>query len=286
MRIGIVRYAVSFLLFLAVTLVEARVEAGGNTPASEAQTVDVIDRVTGEGYRIFLHIPSGPAPEEGFPVVYLLDGSWYFEMSTQISKLLVRSGDMPSAVIVGIGYDDPNEARILRWQDFTRPNDHPLPERLRSQGLKTGGYDRFARFVSQDLPAEVSRQVKVRSDCDLLIGHSLSGLFALQLMLDKPDTFRAFAIGDPSVWYDNENAIDRVLRSVESRSGLPRHLYVARSGINNPAFQSQIDLAAAALATVDTEDGEMIREVYEHDSHNSMIPGFISTAMRTGLNCE
>src|SRR5215471_5812812 len=75
---------------------------------------------TSRQYRITISLPLGYAksPADGWPfhdtpaqwpVVYVLDGNWYFGMVTDIIRPMAWYGDTTDAIVVGIGYpEDPD----------------------------------------------------------------------------------------------------------------------------------------------------------------------------------
>ncbi len=77
---------------------------------------------TGGAYRIFIQTPEGPAPEAGYPVLYILDGEDNFAVAaatTDRYAKYARDHGFEAGLIVGIGYAE--ESR--RSLDYTPETD-------------------------------------------------------------------------------------------------------------------------------------------------------------------
>src|SRR6476620_3807144 len=107
---------IRILLVFALTGLVPSASAQPSSPTSFGQTKVIDLRPAGSdlSYRIWVAAPNGPAPAGGFPVLYLLDGSWYCDLVRESASIMMRSGDIPRAVIVGGGYQDAGEASRLR----------------------------------------------------------------------------------------------------------------------------------------------------------------------------
>src|SRR5262245_4610774 len=86
---------------------------------------------TGRDYRITISLPLGYAslpgdswpfnnPPAKWPVVYVLDGNWYFGMVTDIIRPMAWCGSTTDAIVVGIGYAEDNDPTEAFRESFTR----------------------------------------------------------------------------------------------------------------------------------------------------------------------
>ncbi|MFC1650764.1 hypothetical protein ACFL2X_04275, partial [Candidatus Latescibacterota bacterium] len=62
---------------------------------------DITSQINGRAYRIFVSTPENYQPTLAYPVLYVLDGNWYFP-----SVYLCRTSSIlrDSGIVVGIGY--------------------------------------------------------------------------------------------------------------------------------------------------------------------------------------
>ena len=172
--------------------------------------------------RLFLAVPRAPAPERGWPILYLLDGNAAFDFLT--TALLEGA---PGLIVAGIGYDtDKQFARSHRIFDYSppvapgaapRPDPHH-PER------RAGGAEAYLARLTGGIRAEVEHGLLVDPARRTLWGHSFGGLFTLFTALTRPDSFARFAAISPSVWWD-ETLVARLVSQRGIAAGPPRALH-------------------------------------------------------------
>lgn len=174
-------------------------------PGAEQWTV-ISNR--GASYRIMVYKPEVPAPETGFPVIYMLDANSAFGSMAETVRLQTRGPHMlEPAVVVGIGYDtdQPFETN-RRFYDYTVYADKTeLPNRKDgSEWPTTGGADVFLTFIEEELKPLIEQEISIDRNRQTLFGHSLGGLFTLYTMFTKRQVFQVYAAGSPSIWWKNQ----------------------------------------------------------------------------------
>lgn len=160
-------------------------------------------------YRIMVAEPRQPAPPQGFPVIYVLDGNAYFQSFQEAIRIqAVRpeiTGVVP-AIIVGIGYPDERDfVRERRFYDFTPFSHKPvLPKGNRREWPETGGAELFMKFLEDTVKPFIEKNYTIDSGQQTLFGHSLGGLFSLYVLFTKTDSFQNYIVGSPSIWWNNK----------------------------------------------------------------------------------
>lgn len=170
-------------------------------------------------YRLFIATPLSPPPPEGFPVFYALDGNAVFDLLD--ASVLAT---VPGLVIAGVGHDTPLRFDPpMRSLDYTPApdNDGPRPDPNRPDRMIGGAAAMLDRLcgplrtqIEFGLPVDVGRRT--------IFGHSLAGLFVLNALLTRPDSFAQFVAASPSIWWGDEMLLDtetttRGLRSAPHR---------------------------------------------------------------------
>lgn len=150
-------------------------------------------------YRIYLAIPQRPAPEAGYPVLYLLDGNAAFSDLDADALTAVAPDALP--VLVAIGYQTD-----LRFDIPARIYDYTLPggESEDARGRRQGGADAFLDLLQGTIRPEVERRVTVDPQRQTLWGHSFGGLLVLHTLFTRPDSFTAYVAASPSLWWAPE----------------------------------------------------------------------------------
>jgi hypothetical protein len=181
----------------------------------ETETWELAPEKGGEPYFIMVSRPTGPPPDEGFPVLYVLDGNAYFAAFAEARRVLAGEltnpfarPDIGNSIVVGVGYpatEWPFDVR--RLYDFTPPMmDNPTPYQARLAKFPSGGQDEFISFLVDRLRPELVRRYSIDPHRQALFGHSLGGLFALHVLYTRPGAFSALIAASPAqAW--NQQAI-------------------------------------------------------------------------------
>ena len=129
----------------------------------------------GNAFQIYVHLPDNydTNTDTHYPVVFLLDGDWYFNGVNRmpggvvgIVSSLAETGDMPPAILVGIGYAGANE----RGRDFVvSPRD-------------------FQAFVVGDLIPTIDERYRTVPTNRTLMGHSDGGYSSVHTLLRFMDS--------------------------------------------------------------------------------------------------
>jgi uncharacterized protein len=187
------------------------------------QRVKFTSAINGKTYVLRIQVPSfAPPPQQGYPVVYLLDGDQYFGAATDINLSMSQH-----VVVVGIGYDLINEpasvaqiigrktdepigaAEIGRAGSIVRNDDLTLPvapenRRPDWQELeKIGGMDAFLKVVENEIKPRVAAAAPVDAANATLFGHSAGGTAVLRALFTEPKAFRTFVSVSPAIWWNN-----------------------------------------------------------------------------------
>src|SRR5262249_23753457 len=146
----------------------------------------------------------GPAPDTGFPVIYVVDGNAWEPLAADIARL--NELELGPAIVVGIGY--PTEAlfdNARRTYDLTPPG--PTPATVAAAGLKSGRAATFLQFIERVVKPTVQSGSKIDSHRQVLFGHSLGGLFAVYVLLTRPDAFTSYVAASPSIWWSDRSVL-------------------------------------------------------------------------------
>lgn len=155
---------------------------------------------------IYLSLPEGRAPAQGWPLIVVLDGDNLFAtVAETVRRLANRPGKtfVGPAVVIGVGgaAGDAHEPGS-RYRDFTfGPPSEPLPGPAQSENAFGGGPALMALLREQVAPL-AREAVAVDAARRLLIGHSLGGRFVLEARQTEPALFSHWAAICPSLWWD------------------------------------------------------------------------------------
>lgn len=137
-----------------------------------------------------------------YPVIYLLDGSADEDFIHIVGLVQFNSfewiNQVPKSIVVGI-------ATVDRRRDFTFPT--TIQEDKKTYPT-TGHSDKFISFIEKELQPFIETKYKTNND-KTIIGQSLGGLFATEVLLKKPTLFNKYIIISPSLWWDNGSLLNQ-----------------------------------------------------------------------------
>lgn len=164
---------------------------------------------SGEVYRIFVSLPSeGEPPEDGYPVLYVLDGNAYFGSFAQ-ARWVQEFLPIGKSIIVGVGYPTDDAYDVRRLNDYTAPLLDPPPRQWRELAkYKSGARRQFLDFMTGRLRTEISRRYRTDPERHSLFGHSLGGLFALYALYERPQAFHSIVAASPSMEWNEQGILD------------------------------------------------------------------------------
>jgi len=141
-----------------------------------------------------VYLPDDYDSTAKYAVIYLLDGS-ADEDFIHIAGLVQFNtfswiNRIPKSIVIGI-------ANTNRKYNFTssskRESDHKLVP-------KNGGSADFIAFIEKELQPYVDKEYSTNSS-KTLIGQSLGGLLATEILFTKPQLFNKYIIISPSLWW-------------------------------------------------------------------------------------
>ena len=187
------------------------------SPFSIGETFTHHATTLNEDRRVNVYLPLSYHPDslQSYPVIYLLDGS-ADEDFIHIAGL-VQFGSfswinmLPETIVVGI-------ANIDRKRDFTYPT---RDMEHKKEYPTTGGSANFMRYLAEELQPAIKAKYKTNGE-STLIGQSLGGLLATEILFKQPSMFDNYIIISPSLWWDFES----LLESEPVAYNRPKNIYV------------------------------------------------------------
>lgn len=174
------------------------IEISEKTPFSIGESFSFQSGILNEQRTINVYLPANYQTDSArsYPVIYLLDGSADedFIHIAGIVQFATFSwiNMLPESIVIGI-------ANVDRKRDFTYPTSI---EKDREDFPTTGGSKKFIDFIENELQPLINSQYRTDT-FSTVIGQSLGGLLATEILLTKPHLFDNYVIISPSLWWDN-----------------------------------------------------------------------------------
>lgn len=241
-------------------------------------------KILNEKREICISLPksynSNSASNQKYPVIYLLDGENNF---SSVAGMLTdwtgtSQSNYPEMIVVGI-------INIDRNKDYT-----PTIAYINSEDSlidSSGGGEKFTSFIEKELIPYINENYSTDS-YNVLIGHSLGGLFVVNTLLNHTQLFNAYIAIDPSLWWDNKILVKQAKEklSLLNFEGISLYMGIANtidggydtSNIQNSTIPSNYHPQAIfeldKLLKTKTKQLKYQSHYYENEDHTSV--GFIS----------
>lgn len=173
-----------------------------NKPSSKPFVLGVTEElessILSEKRMLNIYLPEGYKANDtvNYNVIYLLDGSADEDFIHVAGLVQFNSFEwinrMPKTILVGI-------ANVDRKRDFTFSSS---VEEEKKKYPTTGQSEKFISFIEKELQPYIQKKYR----CTLsktIIGQSLGGLLATEILLKKPALFNKYIIISPSLWWSD-----------------------------------------------------------------------------------
>jgi predicted alpha/beta superfamily hydrolase len=166
-----------------------------------------------------IYVPEGYGLDTlGYDVVYLLDGSQDEDFIHVVGLYQFNNFEwinrVPKSIVVGI-------ANVDRRRDFTYPT---TIQKDKERFKTTGNSDKFIAFIEKELQPYIEKRYKVNNKT--IIGQSLGGLLATEILLKKPTLFNQYIIVSPSIWWDNGSLLNSDSAILKENFSQPTKVYI------------------------------------------------------------
>ncbi|MGC1633353.1 MAG: alpha/beta hydrolase-fold protein [Gelidibacter sp.] len=211
-----------FFITMGLTSAEAQTtpKESSKTPLTIGEVVTIESKILSESRILNIYLPEGykVADTLKYPVIYVLDGSMDedFLHITGLVQFFNLQMNMPKTIVVGI-------ANIDRKRDFTFPT---IDKKLKKDYPTTGGSRKFIDFMENEVQPYIKANYPTTAQ-KILIGQSLGGLVATEILFKKPTMFTDYIIVSPSLWWDNETLLKDAKMFLGAHTKLTANVYVA-----------------------------------------------------------
>lgn len=183
---------------------------------------EIYSSILNEKRTLNIYLPEGYKKTDTikYPVIYLLDGS-ADEDFIHIAGLVQFANFpwvnlLPPSIVVGI-------SNIDRKRDYTFPTRN---KKDKLQNPSSGGSKNFIEFIEKELEPYIDTAIATSSK-KTIIGQSLGGLLATEILFTKPQLFDTYIIISPSLWWDDESLLQQSSATLKAIQKTKKSIYIA-----------------------------------------------------------
>ena len=184
--------------------------------------ITIHSKILNENRKILIRLPEGyNRSKQKYPVLYLLDGEFFFLQATSAVQYLselgyIRNQPISQMIVVGI-------VNVDRNRDYT-----PTYAPKQKGGLEfptSGKAEIFLKFLNSELFPYIESNYRTEP-YRILVGWSLGGLFTVYTFLEHPDNFSAYIAISPSLWWDGDLYVNKTKTLIENNKIQKRKIAV------------------------------------------------------------
>jgi predicted alpha/beta superfamily hydrolase len=238
-------------------------------------------KTLGENRTLNIYLPDSYHSNDSikYPVIYLLDGSADEDFIHIVGLVQYNSfewiNQVPKSIVVGI-------ATVDRRRDFTFPTSI---EADRKRYPTSGHADRFITFLATELQPFIEKRYKT-TQSKTIIGQSLGGLLATEILFKKPTLFNKYIIVSPSLWWDNGSLLN--MSSEISKASFKQktdvYIGVGKEGLTPTAIPRVMEVDANLLAEkIKSTKANTVHVLFDYlpqENHATILHQAVSNAFR------
>ncbi|QJD79669.1 alpha/beta hydrolase [Spirosoma rhododendri] len=235
-------FSILFLALCAATVCGQTLapKKSASRPFVLGQIDEIVSKELNEKRKLNIYLPEGYNEKDTvtYPVIYLLDGSADEDFIHIVGLVQFNSFEwvdrVPKSIVVGI-------ATVDRRRDFTFPT---TIERDKKAYPTTGHSDRFISFIERELQPYIRATYKTNTS-KTIIGQSLGGLLATEILIKKPTLFTKYVIVSPSLWWNNGSLLQHPMSTF---SDTDIYIGVGKEGLTPTEIPRVMEVDANLLA--------------------------------------
>jgi uncharacterized protein len=238
-----------FTLAFLTTITFAQKLNDKQTATTKPFVLGVIDELKSnelaENRLLNIYLPEGYNKNDTakYPVIYLLDGSANEDFIHIVGLVQFYNFEwvhqLPKCIVVGI-------ASVDRVRDFT----FSTTSKEQKVRFPTSGHsDKFISFIEKELQPYIASKYKANNS-KTIIGQSLGGLLATEVLLTKPELFNKYIIISPSLWWNNGTLLNAnaTILTADYNKQTDIYLGVGKEGLTPTEIPRVMEVDANLLA--------------------------------------
>lgn len=191
-----------------------------------------------------------------YPVIYLIDGDYNFHGVSGMLDLLANKGQLiPDVILVGIA-----DKGTSQYHEYMTPSVFDSKAKP-----SKGKAAEFIRFITTEVKPYIENNFRTAEN-STLVGHSMGGLFVLNMLLEQPSAFNNYVAISPSVWVADQGIVAKAKEKLTNAQHKPVSLYLS---LGDETRMGQYDL----INTLDLTQPNTIDWQFKHypdENHNSV----------------
>lgn len=273
-----------FFSFLFLVSIATRAQSSQSKPLTIGSTETFNSSFLKEPRSFNVYLPVGYNPKDTvtYPVVYVLDGGLDEDFLHIAGIYQFNSFEwinlVPKSIVVGI-------VNTARRRDMTFPVSNKEAYK-RFEPL--GGSEAFMNYIEKEVIPFVGSHYKTNS-YKTIVGQSLAGLFATEVLLKRPTLFNEYIIVSPSIWWNDGSLLNESIEAFSKANQLKIYIGVGKEGlapIKEPhVMEVDANLLVEKLKAAKNPTHMIVFDYLPNETHATVTHQAVFNALRL-LHCE
>lgn len=226
-----------------------------------------------------IYLPEDYDNQKQYPVIYLLDGSADEDFIHIVGLVQYNTfawiDRIPQSIVVGI-------ANTKRKRDFTANTEIDSQKKMIPD---FGGSQKFIDFVETELQPYIEQNYST-STSKTIIGQSLGGLLATEILFTKPRLFDKYIIISPSLWWNDGYLLNTSPEILQTDYDHPTAVYIgvgkegSIDGSKNHIMEEDAQLLATKLQSSKSKNIEVFFDFLPEEDHATVTHPAVFNAFR------
>lgn len=272
--------ALSLLAFWVNAFAEANPKSRGAFETPRSSVVDLVDPISKRVYPLFIKLPKSYNKDKRkkYPVIYLTDALYSFQIASGTTRLLMNTGDMKDAILVGISYAIEDKGSASRNRDLT-------PVRDPKWKSETGGAEQHMAFIKDSVFNYIESNFRASAINRTYVGISFGGLFGSFILMNDAQMFKNYVLVSPSYWWSNRYMFTLERQFSQQANNLDANIFLAVGEKETVADGAKYNMVADAehfykkILTWPSENVEIHYQIVANSYHNSVFPAALTQGL-------
>lgn len=259
-----------FFCFIALFNIQASERVAFEIPRTEI--VPIKNSATGGQYELYIKLPKDylEETEADYPVIYFTDADWHIELLSAAQEFLLED-----VILVGISWqkDMPKTLAeevgpyVSRFRDYTVIESSNADRQAKYQFGQAGSH---LEFIRRDVITYVENNYRANPRNRTYFGYSAGGLFGSYALISKPDTFKNYILGSPSLKGDISYFTELITKAGPKPEELSANVYITHGSLEQE-LSGYVDQYIALLEG-GFDENLSLRKVAIEGSHQTAFP--------------
>lgn len=265
-------------------------QRGGGAPYEVlgSQVWDVPDPASGREYQVFVQLPPSYAaePDRRYPVLFVTDADYAFPIIRQLGRRLNLDGPaVEEFILVGLSYAQGDNGAASRNRDYTPTANGPR----RASSTEHGGGPAYQAYLKTQVLPFMDARFRTDPSRRILLGHSYGALLGLQILFTEPELFSGYALGSPSIWFDQRHVLKMEADYAARRTDLDADVFIyigefeghgpTPQHTTGPDMVADVAMLEATLRSRNYPGLTLGSEVLNDEDHLSVAPRGFTRAL-------